>query len=64
MADDIQTLEEELNELFTEVDRVLKSLQSLSGRDRDTVCLFLSPHFSLDPQHSSSFTSQNRSFFT
>ena len=39
MADDIQTLEEELNDLFTEVDRVLKSLQSLSGRDRDTVCL-------------------------
>lgn len=56
MADDIQTLEEELNDLFTEVDRVLKSLQSLSGRDRDTVCLSFFPHIFLSthntPPHS------------
>ena len=38
MADDIQTLEEELNDLFAEVDRVLKALATLSGRDKDDVC--------------------------
>lgn len=45
MADDIQTLEEELNDLFAEVDRVLKALASLSGRDKDDVCFSLLSFF-------------------
>ena len=36
--DEIQEEEEQLNELFAEVDRVLKSVQELTGRDRNDVC--------------------------
>jgi len=34
MVDDIKTTEEELNNLFDEVDRVLKEISSLSGREK------------------------------
>lgn len=36
--DEIQEEEEQLNELFAEVDRVLKAVQELTGRDRNDVC--------------------------
>ena len=50
MVDDIQTLEVELNDLFAEVDRVLKAVASLTGRDKDDVCFptFLSLSCALD----------------
>ena len=41
--DEIQEEEEQLNELFAEVDRVLKSVQELTGRDRNDVCCCYCP---------------------
>jgi len=34
MVDDIKVTEDELNNLFTEVDQILKEVQSLTGRDK------------------------------
>lgn len=70
MADDIQTLEEELNDLFAEVDRVLKALATLSGRDKDDVCFpsslwcalaFVSPMRTLDSNSTTAGTAQTAS---
>ena len=38
MVDDIKVTEDELNNLFSEVDQLLKDIESLSGRDKTDVC--------------------------